>query len=44
MPIITGKLILKSDKKKYIKIKRNQILLLDALLNDGGFDKKYLDK
>ncbi len=44
MTSISGKLISKSDKKSYIKIKRNQILLLDALLNDGGFNKKYIDK
>ena len=41
---ITGKLITKSNKKKYIKVKRNQLLLLDALLNDGGYYKKYLDR
>lgn len=41
---ITGKLILKSNKKNYIKVKRNQLLLLDALLNDGGYSKKYLDR
>jgi hypothetical protein len=44
MPNITGKLVLKSNKKKYIKVKRNQLLLLDALLNDGGYSKKYLDR
>lgn len=44
MKKITGKLIVKSDNKKYIKIKRNQLLLLEALLNDGGYNKKYIDK
>jgi hypothetical protein len=44
MPNIVGKLILRSDKKKYIKIKRNQLLLLDALLYDGGYNKKYIDR
>ena len=44
MPNIVGKLVLKSNKKKYIKVKRNQLLLLDALLNDGGYSKKYLDR
>jgi hypothetical protein len=44
MTVIIGKLIDKSNNKKYIKIKRNQLLLLDALLNDGGFQKKYIDK
>jgi len=41
---ISGNLIIKSNKKKYIKIKRNQLLLLDALLEDGGNVKKYIDK
>jgi hypothetical protein len=44
MTNITGKLILRSNKRKYIKVKRNQLLLLDALLNDGGYSKKYLDR
>jgi len=39
-----GKLVSRSNKKKYIKIKRNQLLLLDALLTDGGYNKKYIDK
>ena len=39
-----GKLIIKSNKKKYIKIKQNQLLILDALLNDGGRIKKFIDK
>lgn len=30
--------------KKYIKITRNQLLILDALLNDGGYTKKYNDR
>jgi hypothetical protein len=45
MTQILGKLIIKSSKKKYIKIKRNQLLILDALLdNGGGIQKKYVDK
>lgn len=44
MTQLFGKIITKSNKKRYIKIKRNQLLILDALLNDGGFDKKYIDK
>ena len=44
MSIILGRLIKKSNKKKYIKIKRNQLLLLDALLYDGGLNKKYIDR
>lgn len=31
-------------KKKYIKITRNQLFILDALLNDGGHEKKYHDR
>jgi len=31
------------NKKKYFKIDRNQLLVLDALLYDGGMTKKYLD-
>jgi len=41
---IDGKLIFKSNKYKYIKLIRNQLLILDALMNDGGYTKKYLDK
>jgi hypothetical protein len=44
MSKIIGNLIIKSNKKKYIKIKRNQLLILDALLNDGGGSKKYIDR
>lgn len=31
-------------KKKYIKLNTNQIHILDALYEHGGFEKKYLDK
>jgi hypothetical protein len=44
MSIILGRLIKRSNRKKYIKIKRNQLLLLDSLLYDGGHSKKYIDK
>ena len=44
MPQLIGKLVHKSDKKRYVKIKRNQILVLDALLADGGYQKKYIDR
>ncbi len=44
MSVIIGRLVKKSNKKKYIKIKRNQLLILDTLLNDGGISKKYIDK
>ena len=44
MSLIIGRLVKKSNKKKYIKIKRNQLLILDSLLENGGYDKKYIDK
>ena len=44
MSILLGKIVIKSNKKKYIKIKRNQLLILDSLLNDGGKRKKYIDR
>jgi len=28
---------------KYVKIKENQMMILDALLTSGGYDKKYID-
>jgi hypothetical protein len=31
------------DNKKYIKINKNQLLILDALLEHGGYTKKYSD-
>jgi len=31
------------NKKRYFKISRNQLLILDSLLYDGGMTKKYLD-
>jgi len=40
---LDGKIIFK-NKYKYIKITRNQLLILDALLYDGGFKKKYIDR
>lgn len=30
-------------KHKYIKITENQMMILDALLTSGGYDKKYID-
>jgi len=44
MQILIGKLISRSNKKKYLKIKRNQLLILDALMEDGGIKKKYEDR
>ena len=44
MSVILGKLITKSNKKRYIKIKRNQLIIFDALMNDGGKNKKYIDR
>lgn len=43
MTILSGNLIVKNNRR-YIKIKYNQLLILDALLNDGGYKKKYIDK
>jgi hypothetical protein len=36
-------LIIKREKKSYVHISRNQMLILDALMNDGGYSKKYID-
>jgi hypothetical protein len=36
-------LIIKREKKTYVRISRNQIRILDALMNDGGYEKKYYD-
>lgn len=44
MPTLIGKLVSRSNKKKYLKIKRNQLLILDALMEDGGIKKKYEDR
>jgi len=44
MPTLLGKLVSRSNKKKYIKIKRNQLLILDALMDHGGYTKKYTDR
>jgi hypothetical protein len=35
--------IMKRNKKTYVKISRNQLNILDALMIDGGFTKKYVD-
>lgn len=39
---LKGRLV-KRDKNKYIEISRNQIMILDALMRQGGF-KEYIDK
>lgn len=44
MPTLIGKLVSRSNKRKYLKIKRNQLLILDALMEDGGIKKKYEDR
>ena len=31
------------DNNKYVKIARNQILIFDALMDSGGYNKKYID-
>ena len=36
-------LIVKREKKAYVKITHNQMRILDALMNDGGYMKKYYD-
>jgi hypothetical protein len=36
-------IVIKREKKSYINISRNQMLILDALMNDGGYTKKYID-
>ena len=41
---MTSNLIYRSLNNKYIKIKRNQLLILEAILNDGGYNKLYVDK
>ena len=35
--------IIRENDKKFIKINRNQLLILDALLEHGGYSKKYVD-
>jgi hypothetical protein len=35
--------IIKNDKIEYIKINKNQLLILDALLEHGGYTQKYSD-
>jgi hypothetical protein len=35
--------IIKDKNKKFIKINKNQLLILDALLEHGGYSKKYAD-
>lgn len=34
----------KKYKKTYFKLSYNQLLILDSLLETGGYDKKYIDK
>lgn len=40
---ISGRIHL-NENIKYIKLNRNQLLILDALLKHGGYTKKYADK
>jgi hypothetical protein len=35
--------VYKKNKSRYIKISKNQLRILDSLLNDGGKTKKYFD-
>jgi hypothetical protein len=39
---LESRIIIDNDKK-FIKINRNQLLILDALLEHGGYSKKYVD-
>ncbi|AYV84749.1 MAG: hypothetical protein Hyperionvirus37_2 [Hyperionvirus sp.] len=39
-----GSVIYKIDDMKYLKLERNQILIMDALMKHGGYTKKYVDK
>jgi hypothetical protein len=32
------------DKKRYMKIDKNQILIMDALMKHGSYNKKYMDR
>jgi hypothetical protein len=36
-------IVIKDDETKYIKIDKNQLLILDALLEHGGYSQKYAD-
>lgn len=35
---------IKKNNKNYVKLEINQLLVLDALMAHGGYDKKYFDK
>lgn len=39
---INGKIKVK-ENKKYLKLGRNQLMILDALMKHGGYNKKYYD-
>ncbi|AYV80826.1 MAG: hypothetical protein Harvfovirus7_23 [Harvfovirus sp.] len=39
-----GSNIYKIDDMKYLKLERNQIMIMDALMKHGGYTKKYVDK
>lgn len=32
------------EEKQYVKLDRNQIMILDALMEHGGYEKKYIDR
>jgi hypothetical protein len=40
---VSGK-IYRRDKKKMIKLTKNNLMVLDAVMNQGGYTKKYEDK
>ena len=44
MKHLLGRIIIKSNIKKFIKINRNQLQILESLFIDGSYTKKYIDK
>lgn len=40
--IVEGKIKIKNNKK-YLKLGKNQLMILDALMRHGGYSKKYYD-
>lgn len=37
-------MIINKNDKKYLKLERNQIMIMDALMRHGGYSRKYTDK
>jgi hypothetical protein len=40
---LNGRLLKNDNEHKYLKIEKNQIMILDALMKHGGYAKKYYD-